>query len=215
MKDFLNRLWRGYEGEAVFDPWNDRAGDDAGGHSISMRRELLAMHLACPNPRLLLVGEAPGFRGCRVTGVPFTSERLLFANAIPRLSLGGMRLSTAPRPWAEPSATIMWRALYDEGLAETTLLWNAFPWHPFNPGRGAFSNRTPAPAEQQAGLVVLRGLIDALPKSIEVAAVGNIAGAALDEIAVPHVVLRHPANGGAGKLRAGLHALAATVKSVA
>src|SRR5690554_6491486 len=28
-------------------------------------------------PSFLLVGEAPGYRGCRVTGVPFTNKHLL------------------------------------------------------------------------------------------------------------------------------------------
>lgn len=31
-------------------------------------------------PRVILVGEAPGYRGCRLTGVPFTSEHLLMNN---------------------------------------------------------------------------------------------------------------------------------------
>lgn len=192
----------------MFDPWNSRSADDAAGDVVTIRRRLLTEHLCAPSPRLLLVGEAPGYRGCRVSGVAFTSERLLLANAIPRLSLGGARLSAAPRPWAEPSATILWRALYDEGLAETTLLWNAFPWHPFKPEHGPLTNRTPTDAERQVGLGVLRQLIDALPGDIEVAAVGNVAGRSLDDIGVQHVVLRHPANGGAGQLRSGLHALA-------
>ena len=32
------------------------------------------------NPKIMLLGEAPGYRGCRLTGVPFTSEHLLLNN---------------------------------------------------------------------------------------------------------------------------------------
>ena len=33
-----------------------------------------------PNKRILLVGEAPGYRGCRVCGIPFTSEQIIETN---------------------------------------------------------------------------------------------------------------------------------------
>ena len=56
----------------------------------------------------------------------------------------GARLSTRARPWSEPSATTVWGTLRELGVAEVTLLWNAFPWHPHKPGN-LQSNRTPSP----------------------------------------------------------------------
>ncbi|WP_207653606.1 hypothetical protein [Clostridium peptidivorans] len=48
-----------------------------------IRRENLMIYLKQMyklKPKIILVGEAPGYRGCRLTGVPFTSEHLLMNN---------------------------------------------------------------------------------------------------------------------------------------
>lgn len=49
----------------------------------SVRRKNLGIylrHMANVKPKIMLVGEAPGYRGSRLTGVPFTSEYLLMHN---------------------------------------------------------------------------------------------------------------------------------------
>src|ERR671937_1852294 len=73
---------------------------------------------------LLLVGEAAGYRGARVSGIPFTSERQL----------------TGRGP-AEPTATIVHRVLAELDL--DALCWNVVPTHPGT----ATSNRRPTHAE--------------------------------------------------------------------
>ena len=57
----------------------------------SIRRHNLLLYLQQMlifNPQILLVGEAPGYRGCRLTGVPFTSE-LILVNGLETLGLCG------------------------------------------------------------------------------------------------------------------------------
>jgi uracil-DNA glycosylase len=130
--------------------------------------------------RLLLVGEAYGYRGARVSGVPFTSERQL----------------TGAGP-AEATATIVHRVLRELGVEEDVLLWNAVPAHPHLPGRPC-SNRRPTQAEVEAGAPFLAELA----RGRELVAVGRVAGAALGV-----APLRHPSRGGAQAFRAGLSRL--------
>ena len=126
---------------------------------------------------LVLVGEAAGYRGARVSGVPFTSERQL----------------TGAGP-AEATATIVHRVLADLGLEEQVLLWNVVPTHPGT----ATSNRRPTRAEIEAGLPFLRELVDGR----QAIAVGRVAHAVLG---APYV--RHPSHGGSAEFRAGLATL--------
>ena len=121
--------------------------------------------------RILLVGEAPGYRGARISGIPFTSERQL--------------TGTGP---AEATATIVHRVLAEFGLEQDVLLWNVVPTHPGT----ADSNRVPTRAEVEAGLPFARELMHGRRGF----AVGRIAAAAID---APYV--RHPSHGGAAAFR--------------
>ena len=185
----------------VFDPWNAVSTDDIAPAAIEGRRERLRLHLSAPAPRLLLVGEAPGYQGTRITGCPFTSEALLLEGGVPRLGKLCGRLSSRRLPWREPSSTIVWRALREEGLADDTILWGAFPWHPH--GTSPLSNRAPNEAEKAIGAVFLRKLVSALP-DVTVVAVGNVAADSLRKLGVTADKIRHPSNGGATAFRAGL-----------
>jgi uracil-DNA glycosylase len=145
------------------------------GSRAATRRRRLAAYLdsRCEAP-LLLVGEAAGYRGARVSGIPFTSERQL----------------TGRGP-AEASATIVHRVLAELGLEESVLLWNVVPTHPGT----ATSNRRPRGAEIEAGLPFALELA----RGRRVIAVGRLAQAVLG---APYV--RHPSRGGAAEFRAGL-----------
>jgi uracil-DNA glycosylase len=140
-----------------------------------LRRERLVGYLdARARASFLLVGEAPGYRGARISGVPFTSERQL----------------TGSGP-AEATATLVHRVLAELRLTEGVLLWNVVPTHPGT----AVSNRPPTRGEVAAGLPFLRELA----QGRRLVAVGRIAHAALGGL---HV--RHPSHGGARAFRAGL-----------
>jgi len=94
------------------------------GDGAAVRRQRLLAYLeARQEARLLLVGEAAGYRGARVSGIPFTSERQL--------------TGTGP---AEATATIVHRVLTELELEERVLLWNIVPTHPGT----STSNRPPS-----------------------------------------------------------------------
>ena len=199
-RQFLRLLQR-YSAAHVFNPWTDRNEDDHGRNGPRARRERLAAHLDVRATHLL-IGEAPGYQGCRISGIPFTSERLLIAGAIPRVTHDGSRMSTRMRPWSEPSATILWSALSELGIERTTVLWNAFPWHPHRPSE-PYSNRPPTRAECAGGLAVLSLLLEAMPQA-RLFAVGRHAQRALSNIGREAILLRHPAQGGAVEFRRAL-----------
>jgi uracil-DNA glycosylase len=127
--------------------------------------------------RILLVGEAAGYRGARVSGIPFTSERQLTGC-----------------PPAEASATIVQTVLAELGVEQDVLLWNLVPTHPHDPGEPA-SNRRPTRAEVEAG----RPFLDRLMVGRRVVPVGRLAQA---ELGGPYI--RHPSHGGAREFRAAL-----------
>lgn len=143
----------------------------------ALRRERLAAYLeARAEAPLLLVGEAPGYRGARVSGIPFTSERQL----------------TGRGP-AEATATIVQRVLAELDLEEEILLWNLVPTHP---GTSA-SNRAPTRREIDESAPFL----EELAPGRRTIAVGRLAQRRLGG---PYV--RHPARGGASAFRADLTA---------
>ena len=147
----------------------------AEGPRASLLRERLTAYLAeRAGASMLLVGEAPGYRGARVSGISFTSERQL----------------TGRGP-AEATATIVHRALAQLGLDDDVLLWNVVPTHPGT----ASTNRRPMKDEISAGL----RFVDELASARTVVAVGRTAQCALGGIYV-----RHPSHGGAEAFRTGL-----------
>ncbi|WP_407311874.1 hypothetical protein [Desulfosporosinus sp. SB140] len=79
--------------------------------SNSIRRENLFIYLKYMQeikPNVLMVGEAPGFHGCRLTGVPFTSEFILLDdNGIFGKTKGYRKTKEVPRKKKKQSATIV------------------------------------------------------------------------------------------------------------
>jgi uracil-DNA glycosylase len=148
------------------------------GEGADVRRARLEEYLRSrDDAQLLLVGEAAGYRGARVSGIPFTSER---------------QVSGAPP--GEATATIVRRVLAELGLADEVLLWNVVPTHPHLPGR-PFSNRPPTRAEAAEG----GRFLAELAAGRRVVAVGRVAQRILG---TPYV--RHPSHGGAAAFRDGL-----------
>lgn len=159
---------------ATFNFYRDGAG------AAVRRHRLLAYLAARRNAPLLLVGEAAGHRGARVSGIPFTSERQL----------------TGRGP-AEATATIVRRTLAELGLEQETLCWNIVPTHPHRPLQ-PHTNRRPTRIEIDES----RRFLEELARDRRVIPVGRLAERALG---VPGV--RHPSHGGAQAFREGLRRL--------
>jgi hypothetical protein len=126
-------------------------------------------------PKVLLLGEAPGFRGMRITGVPFTNRTMFQGPANGFGLLGPSKGYSLPPEAAdvaaEPTATVMWEVLAE--LQFLPLLWSACPWHTHVPGKPQ-SNRTPTVADARAGTPFWQSLAGLF--GIEtVVAVGNVA----------------------------------------
>lgn len=176
------------------------------------RRHNLALYLRDMSARrstTLLVGEAPGYRGTRVTGIPFVSEAIM-VNGVPTLSLFGQdrgyRSPSHPSHTVqrrEATSTIMWRVLSE--LRHTPLLWAAFPFHPHAPDNKD-SNRAPTVAELELGKHFVEQLLD-LWDITRIVAVGNVAARTLAAMQIPAAKVRHPSRGGASAFEVGLRAL--------
>jgi len=187
----------------VFNPWAQVCEMDIGIIGHIARRGRLLKHLNCKDPRLVIIGEAPGYQGCRYSGIAFTSERLIGESKIPRVSVpDGMRLTSRKKPWSEPSATIVWGQLHELGIADNTVMFNAFPWHPIGPN-GDHSNRTPTSKEKDIGKEYLFMFLELFP-NVNVVALGGTAHQTLTKLKVDHTEVRHPAYGGANQCRLGL-----------
>jgi uracil-DNA glycosylase len=188
----------------TFNPWRDHdASTDLYPNAPEQRLQRLQSHLHV-GAKYLLIGEAAGYQGCKVSGIPFTSERLILEGRIPRVRTSNARLTTRPRQWSEPSATTVWKTLRGLAIAEQTILWNAFPWHPHKPGI-PHSNRTPTPAERTTGLPILQSLLRLYPDA-HIFAVGRNAERSLQDLNAPFTPLRHPSMGGATKFSQQLRA---------
>jgi uracil-DNA glycosylase len=190
---FVERLSLVPEMPAVFNPYHE---DNPGG---AIRKSNLARYLdrmLDRHPRIVLVGEAPGYRGCRITGVPFTSERILLSDPTPFGLFGreaGFLPSEESNPYrSEATASIVWQTLTNIG--ECPLLWNIFPYHPHQPGDPC-SNRTPRSTETDLGREAVTELLD-LFSIRHVIAVGNLAHKALLRWGFRSTKIRHPGHGG-------------------
>jgi hypothetical protein len=170
----------------------------------AVRRDNLRLYLRTMvgrRPRLLLFGEAPGYQGMRLTGLPFTSEYTLIHDRVgpdaPPIGLFGAERGYRAtvergRVRREPSGTIVWGAI--ARLDPLPLIWPAFPFHPFKAGN-PWSNRPPRASELDLGEPFVRWVLDLFPVDV-VVAVGNKAETILKRLGVPHRKVRHPSQGG-------------------
>ncbi|AOY88038.1 hypothetical protein BKP64_07560 [Marinobacter salinus] len=143
--------------------------------------------------KILLVGEAPGHKGCGVTGIPFTSGAAFQDGQHPLLQQLNSQISL-PYVESENTATIVWEYLYAK--ENTPLFWNSFPFHP-HPESTQATNRAPTNDEIDEGVRYLREIREWYRPDV-VASVGwkGMRGLSKAFPGENFLYIRHPSFGG-------------------
>jgi len=191
--------------EGFFNPYATPHPLDANSNNPQAKLARLGAHLDC-DPEVICVGEAPGYQGCALSGVAFTCEDQILSGAIPRVALLSERLSSRPKgPFKEPSAAAVWGILYELGLAERAVLWNAVQMHPHRPGN-PLCNRTPTTSEVMEGKPAMLALRSAFPKA-KLVAIGKKSQGLMDRMGLAcDLAVRHPSYGGKPEFQASMRA---------
>src|SRR6266540_4757490 len=124
VENFIRLLKQSPPG-SVFNPWwqVDKLNDIDRNAPVIRRKHLRAyLHRRLGKVKLVVIGEALGYRGGHFSGIPMTSERILLgkkenAGIKPEyvFSCFEARRTSKPTPWSdavsEPAATIIWGPL--------------------------------------------------------------------------------------------------------
>jgi uracil-DNA glycosylase len=204
--NFINDLASETFGDDVY---NEYAPNDANNLIRQANFRLYLAEMEKRKPKYLLVMEAPGYRGCRLTGVPVTSRKILL-EGLSELDMFGREKGYQATDDAgfenvhgEQSATIVWGTLANLGIVP--LIWNTFPFHPRKVGQER-TNRRPRKPEMQIGTHYLQRLIGYFQPEI-IIAVGNVAHETLTRMKITSHKVRHPAQGGKNDFVAGVEAI--------
>ena len=116
-------------------------------------------------PTILLVGEAPGYKGCKKSGIPFTSERILKENPFFGLE-NGYIIRKEKKPESESTATKIWQELNNIKHQFLPLFWNSFPFHPYQVDIKTKKEKNRHPSEYEIETIGIPFLNDLIPKEI-------------------------------------------------
>lgn len=220
---FIQELQAYQSAENVFNPWRDYDEScDICPEAPHIRTKQLEQFLSAriPGAKYLLVAEAVGYQGGRFTGVAMTSERILLGHhenirsSVILQNVEGRRTSNPGNEnlkptqkrfgFTEPTATIVWGEVVKSNVSPLQVItWNIFPFHPFNPSKGPLTNRTPATAELEVGAYYAEMLLKLCP-NMTVISIGGHSSRTLTKLGISNIHVPHPANGGAGNVRAAI-----------
>jgi hypothetical protein len=142
---------------------------------------------------VMLVAEAPGYSGCNITGIPFTTVKILeekphkIFNELDKELFKGTYFS-------DISGSVIWDYLKDKNTLP--LFWNAFPFHPYKK-YNKLSNRKPTSKEILEGMDYIDDLIEIF-KPRTIASLGRYGQLSLQKICPDKRIdyIRHPSHGG-------------------
>lgn len=186
----------------VFNPYAEACPDCDNGNAASIRRRNLELVLQAALIRgveSIWIARDLGYRGGRRTGLAMTDEIHLASHAA-LLGTPPLARATKGPAVAERTASVVWQIL--RAIDRPIFLWNVFPLHPHEPEE-PMSNRCHTRPERNACQPLLAWLVEALrPKHI--VAIGRDAHAALDDLGMCAIHVRHPSYGGQADFTSGL-----------
>ena len=189
----LRKLSKRKSSDTVYNPYKDK-------DVLNNLREYFS-YLIRNNPSILLIGESPGYDGCRWTGIPFTSGFVVRNSNHKMFGEIGNRI-VLKKVVKEPTGTIMWEFLGED--RPVPILWNSFPFHPHDKGNPE-SNRQPSTSEVLEGLEYLTMVYENFkPKTL--GSLGRV-GERLLRKTFPNeevVYIRHPSRGGKNEFIKGM-----------
>ncbi len=183
--------------QSCFNPFSDRDRIHDLPNAPEIRRRNLKNYLESMErlkPRIAFVAEAPGYRGMRRTGIPMSSEVLLYK--IGRMLGTTFQKATCTRAMSEITASVVWDVI--EEIGEPVLLWNVVMVQPV--AEDGYHNRTPRRQEILAFRDTLHDILGVFEPE-HIFAVGKTAEKALSALGVKATPVRHPAHGGARAFR--------------
>lgn len=194
---FIRKLRKKENSETITNPYRRKALSDNLGFYLEQMSKV-------KGKRVLLVGEAPGFKGCLHTGIPFSSGKLF--ESVPHPFIESLAPQLKIKQYvSENTAKIVWEYLLDH--ATVPLFWNAYPFHPHPKGQ-LLKNRAPTRAEVQEGTGYLKQLYELFGPEM-IAGLGR-KGTECAQLAFPdqHIrYIRHPSYGGKRDFIAGMNQL--------
>lgn len=175
---------------------------DKSSQSPLIRRRLLLDYLNAVrsiDSRVMWMGRDLGYRGGRRTGVALTDDVHL-PELGKRYGVQAPLRSTNGPAVAERTATEIWSVL--RCISAPPMLWNVFPFHPYDEGDEQ-SNRKFSAAEFAVAKDINTELIRLL-KIEKIVAIGRDAAGYAGKLGVEVEQVRHPSYGGVADFREGM-----------
>lgn len=158
-------------------------------------------------PKILLIGEAPGYKGCRISGIPFTSGQII-ANSPIFMKYRQSFHFTSIEDEKENSANAFYE-LFEQHpeLFNSLIMWNSYPFHPHKENLHE-TNRAPTTKELKIGAEFIKLIIDIFNIN-EIVPVGKKAEKVCKYLkdVVIHPAIRHPSFGGKPEFLRGMQEL--------
>lgn len=177
-------------------------------HESEIRNQNLYIYLTRMQkltPTILLVGEAPGYKGCKLTGIPFTSEKILIKDYyfdVLGEEQGYKHVNSIDKLQTEVSAFVVWNEL--NKYKELPVMWNIYPFHPFHfPNQN--QNRKPSSAEIKIGKEIFIEFLNLFDIK-KIGAVGKVSESGIRKLKLDIEIkyIRHPSYGGQTQFKKGL-----------